>query len=190
MLIKPARIKPMRGVRRASAVRAAARCLLALGAVVALAACGFHLEGSLPTDQSMTVTRVESAQPHSEFFRALQDALRIRGTRVVSEHAAAPVTLKILEDNTGQRVLSVSARNIPREYEVFYSVRFTLEGTQGELIEPQSLVATRSYTYDEMRVLGKSAEEEQVRRALAADLARQVVRRLAAAPETPPAPAG
>jgi len=46
------------------------------------------------------------------------------------------------------------------------------------LIPSESLIVTRSYTYDETRVLGKSAEERDLRRALADDLVRQVLRRI------------
>jgi LPS-assembly lipoprotein len=106
--------------------------------------------------------------------------LRERGASVVSTEQEAGAILRILEDNAGQRILSVSARNVPREYEVYYLVTFSLEADGRALIEPESLVLTRSYTYDETEVLGKSAEETELRQSLAADLARQVVRRIAA----------
>ena len=90
----------------------------------------------------------------------------------------AGAVLRILEDNSGQRMLSVSARNIPREFEVYYFVTFSLEADGKSLIPAESLVATRSYTYDETLVLGKSAEEGVLRQSLAEDLARQVLRRI------------
>jgi LPS-assembly lipoprotein len=190
MLIMLSGIKPMQPSLRSEQCAAASwvRCLLLTGLVLSLAACGFHLEGALPAEQPIAVTHVESVEPHSEFFLALTDALSSRGVRLDQGNVATPVTLKILEDVTGQRVLSVSARNIPREYEVFYSVRFSLENGESRLLEPQSIVVTRSYTYDETQVLGKNTEEDVVRRTLAADLARQVVRRLAAIPASTPTP--
>ncbi len=81
--------------------------------------------------------------------------------------------LDIVSDETGQRVLSVSARNIPREYEVFYAVTFSLRVGTESLISNESLVVTRAYTYDETQVLAKAAEEQILRRALAEDLARR-----------------
>jgi LPS-assembly lipoprotein len=96
--------------------------------------------------------------------------------------------LKIIGDATGQRVLSVSARNIPREYEIFYQVTFSLTIGGDQIIEPESLVMTRSYTYDETQVLAKSREEQELRRSLAEDLARQVVRRIEAMGTTTAAP--
>jgi len=190
MLLILSGIKPMQpSLRRERCAAAISACrLLLAGLVLSLTACGFHLEGALPAGQAIAVTHVESVEPHSEFFLALSDALSSRGVRLDQGDAVTPVTLKILEDITGQRVLSVSARNIPREYEVFYSVRFSLETGQERLLEPQSIVVTRSYTYDETQVLGKNTEEDVVRRTLAADLARQVVRRLVAVPASNPTP--
>jgi LPS-assembly lipoprotein len=75
-------------------------------------------------------------------------------------------------------VLSVSARNIPREYEVFYAVTFSLRVGAESLISNETLVVTRSYTYDETEVLAKAAEEQILRDALAADLARRVMQRI------------
>ncbi len=92
--------------------------------------------------------------------------------------AADAAVLDIQADDTGQRVLSVSARNIPREYEVYYSVTFSLKVGGETLIDNETLVVTRSYTYDETQVLAKAAEEEVLRDALAEDLARRVVRRI------------
>jgi LPS-assembly lipoprotein len=120
----------------------------------------------------------------------MREALRMRGLEVVGTPEQAGARLIITEDNTGQRVLSVSARNTPREYEIFYTVTFALEAGDASLIEAESLVVTRNYTYDETQVLGKSREERILRRSLAEDLARRVVRRIEALADARAAPAG
>jgi LPS-assembly lipoprotein len=152
---------------------------------LALIACGFHLAGTGALPAAMQTTYVESEEPHSDFYSSLSDELRRRGLDLVDSRAEAGAHLIISQDSTGQRVLSVSARNIPREYEVYYAVTFSLEANGQALIEPQLLVARRNYTYDETQVLGKESEESTLRRALAADLARQVVRRIQAVAGAP-----
>lgn len=154
--------------------------LAAAGAAAAVAGCGFQLEGAGRLPESMAKTYVETAEPHSEFFGSLRETLRVRGSEVVDSAGDAGAVLTIVEDDSGQRVLSVSSRNIPREYEIYYIVTFTLTAGTQRLIEPESLIVTRSYTYDETQVLGKAAEERTLRRALAQDLARQVMRRIEA----------
>lgn len=162
--------------------RVAIRLVRPVPLVVALGlgACGFRLEGSAALPEQMARTYVDTSEPTSAFTDSLRAELRTRGLDVVEQADEATARLIVIEDATGQRVLSVSARNIPREYEIFYAITFALETDDGRVIEDESLTMTRSYTFDETEVLGKSREESVLRRALADDLARQVVRRIEA----------
>ena len=145
-----------------------------------VAGCGFHLQGAGSLPPTMARTYVDTERPYTEFLVTLTDVLKQRGAEVLTVPADGAAVLDITSDETGQRVLSVSARNIPREYEVFYAVTFSLRvGTQ-TLITDESLVVTRAYTYDETQVLAKAAEEQILRRALAEDLARRVMQRIQA----------
>ena len=152
--------------------------LLAVALAGAQAGCGFQLQGTGILPDAVATTYVESPQRYTEFHTRLIDALTARGVEVAETRAEAGAVLRILEDTSGQRVLSVSARNTPQEYEVFYAVGFSLEADGTSLIDNEFLVATRSYSYDPTQVLGMSAEEQVLREALAEDLARRVLRRI------------
>ncbi len=154
--------------------------ILACGVLAAAGGCGFQLAGAQSLPVAMQATFIETTDPYSDFYRALRTSLIRRGITVTPQRSTATAVLQILEDSTGQRVLSVSARNIPREYEVFYVVSFALQGESGALIENQEFIVTRSYTFDETLVLGKSLEQATIQAALAQDLARLVLRRLSA----------
>ncbi len=149
-------------------------------AALMLGGCGFHLEGLGTFPNAMALTYLESDKSYTDFYISMRNTLRANGSSLVSSPGEAGAVLKILDDSTGQRVLSVSALNTPREYEVFYAVTFSLQVGVQSLISSESLIVTRSYTYDETQVLGKSAEERDLRRALADDLVRQVLRRIQA----------
>lgn len=161
----------------------------AVGALLAasLAGCGFHLEGADALPDEMARTYLDTREPGSEFFASLREALRLRGAEVVESPEEASSVLTIIEDTSDQRVMSVTARNVPREYEIFYAVTFALEAGAEQLVEPQSMVATRVYAWNETEVLGKAAEERILRRALADDLARRVLRRIEASRRNPAA---
>jgi LPS-assembly lipoprotein len=163
-----------RGVRRG--VHASLAAVLSLAA----AGCGFQLQGAGTLPQGMARTYVDTQRPHSEFLVSLTDVLERRGAEVLTAPADGAAVLDISTDDTGQRVLSVSARNIPREYEVYYAVTFSLRVGTESLIANESLAVTRAYTYDETQVLAKAAEEQILRRALAEDLARRVLQRIQA----------
>jgi LPS-assembly lipoprotein len=161
-----------------------------LGLWLALSGCGFHLQGAGSLPPAMARTYVDSTRPHSDFLLILTDGLRQRGSDVLAAPNDTAALLDITADETGQRVLSVSARNIPREYEVYYSVTFSLTIGGQRVINDETLVVTRSYTYDETQVLAKAAEEEVLRHSLAEDLARRVVRRIEAIDTTAVVPTG
>lgn len=127
----------------------------------------------------MAVAYVETDDRYTDFNRALQDALRASGARLAADPKDAIAIVRILRDESGQRVLSVSARNTPEEYEVFYAVEYSVANRAGELIAPQQLELTRDYSYDTTAVLAKQREQAILREALARDLAALVLRRLA-----------
>jgi len=127
----------------------------------------------------MTVTYVDSKDRYTEFNQALRERLRTSGAKVTEHAGDATAVVKIIKDQSGQRVLSVSARNTPEEYEVFYAVEYSVVSGGNELIPPQKLELTRDYSYDTTAVLAKQREQAVLRAALAQDLAGLVLRRLA-----------
>jgi LPS-assembly lipoprotein len=140
-----------------------------------LAGCGFHLRGAPDIPPEMARTYIDTEDRYSLFYRKLSEQLQQTGVRLVDSPAAATAQLVILADETGRRVLSVSARNVPREYEVYYTVFYSLASGEEVLVEPQLKTLTRDYTYDETRVLGKAREEDLLREAIADDLVRLVM---------------
>lgn len=160
------------------------RASLVVAVLAAAQGCGFQLQGSGTLPTAMARTYVDTERPHSEFLMELTDVLKQRGAEVLARPAEGAAVLDITADETGQRVLSVSARNIPREYEVYYAVTFSLRVGTENLLTNESLVVTRAYTYDETQVLAKAAEEQILREALAADLARRVMQRIQAVDAT------
>lgn len=150
-----------------------------LCAALMLTGCGWRLQGTAKLSSVMTNTYVETADRYTDFSRALGASLRASGARVTNNRQEASAVVRILKEETGQRVLSVSARNTPEEYEVFYAVEYTVSSAGKELITPQRLELTRDYSFDTTAVLAKEREHAVLREALARDLAALVLRRLA-----------
>lgn len=155
-----------------------AGCLLA---GVALSACGFTLRGAALLPESMARVHLVADDMNSLLVLKLEQALRQAGAEVAPSPAAATATLRILDDIADERVLSVSARGQPQEYELFHTVRFALTSDDGTLVEPVTLTLTRDYFFDEQDILGKREDAEFLQDALAEDVARTIVRRAALA---------
>lgn len=145
-----------------------------------LSACDFHMRGREPLPPQMARTYLSADDRQSLFYRKLARTLADNGVQVVDSPVDATAVITVQDDDTGQRVLSVSARNVPREYEVYYRIRFSVEAGQEVLIPLQEQSLIRDYTYDETRVLGKAREEGLLRDAIADDLVRLVMFQLAA----------
>jgi len=144
-----------------------------------LAGCGFHLQGAFTTPAAMERTYISTTDRHSLFYRELRATLKSSGVNLVDSAADATATFTISFDETDQRVLSVSARNVPTEYEVYYTVEYALDSGSESLLEFQTLTLTRDYTYDSTLVLGKAREEDLLRDAIVDDLVRIVLKQIA-----------
>lgn len=151
-----------------------------IGIAALLGACGFQLQGALKTPPQMERTYIAADDRHSLFYRELRVALDSAGVDIVENSANATATLTISYDETDQRVLSVSARNVPTEYEVYYTIAYSLDSGRDNLLETQTLTVTRDYTYDSTLVLGKGREQELLREALVDDLVRIVLKQISA----------
>ncbi|MEO8444700.1 MAG: LPS assembly lipoprotein LptE [Gammaproteobacteria bacterium] len=157
------------------------RVLRSLCAVLVLLAsgCGFHFRGTADLSPRMEVIHIETADRYSTFYRELVAVLRRSNVRLTDDPAAARTIIRVLADDTGRRLLSVTARNVPAEYEVYYRVRFAVTVDGVEEVPAEQLALTREFAFDENRVLGKAGEEESIRDAIASDLVGLVTRRLA-----------
>ena len=152
--------------------------MLALGVGLMLAGCGFHLQGAVTTPAEMERTYIDSVDEYSLFHRELRLGLQAAGVELVDTPEQATAIFSILSDQTDQRVLSVSGRNVPTEYEVFYTVGYSLSSGGKVLLDPQDVTVTRDYTYDTTLVLGKAREESIMREAIVKDLVRIVLKQI------------
>lgn len=155
-----------------------ARSGLAAALAGLAAACGFHLQGSVELPTVMGNTYIESGNPDSLLTRKLVRALEDTGTVIASDRTAATAVLRLLKDDAGQRVLSVSPLGVPEEYELYHTVRFSLEGGGRTLLEPYETTVTRDYSFDPTDVLGKAQEAQNLEDAMADDIVQLVLRRL------------
>ena len=153
---------------------------LGLGAAMLLAGCGFHLEGRLPLPEPIRKPYIRASDQQSDFVQSLRRQMLISGAHPVDseDQASAVVVVDVLDDAVTPHVLSVSAQNRPTEYQVTYTVRFSVLAGGKVLLAPQQVSATRSYSFDESLLLAKEHEQAILRQAMGQDLADIVMRRL------------
>ena len=151
-----------------------------LAVLALLGGCGFQFRGAPAFPPQMAVTHVAAEDRYSPFYRELVAVLRRSDIQLTDDPSAARTVIRILDDDPGRRLLSVTARNVPAEYEVYYRVRFAVDVDGERVLPPEQLALTRDFAFDETRVLGKAEEEDVIREAIARDLVGLITRRLSA----------
>ncbi len=147
--------------------------------LVAMTGCGFRLAGSEPLPAVMAKPYLELKDSYTDFARAFERHLTDSGAVLQTSADSASATIEVTHDAVEQRVLSVSARNIPTEYELTYTVTITVRSAEKELLAPQVLSLSRDYSFDENALLAKEHEEDVLRVQMARELAIIATRRLA-----------
>jgi LPS-assembly lipoprotein len=145
-----------------------------------LAGCGFHLQGRQPLPAEFAYTFVDAKDEQTDFVQDLRKALIASNVNVIATKGSSGAVISVHEDELTERILSVSARNIPTEYELTYKVRFSVMSNGKTLIDKEEISATRDISFDEAQLLAKEREQEILSEALARDLVALVMRRLAA----------
>ncbi len=153
--------------------------LTALGLLgLLLTACGFHLQGHTPLPAQVKTPYLEAPDRQSEFVVSLRHDLLSNGAQLMQDKGKASAVISILQDQMTRRVVSVSAANQPNQYEITYTVRVSVTEGDKELLPPQELTTTRTYSFSEPELLAKGHEEDVLHQDMARDLADRVMRLL------------
>lgn len=159
-------------------IAALARLLGLMFATLLPQGCGFHLQGSQQLTHTLANARIDARDSQTDFYSALRASLLRSGAQLEGPDEGA-AHIRIIDDIASQKVLTVSARNIPTAFLLTYKVQFAVEYQGREVLPPESHTVTREYSFDETAVLAKEREREVLQQALADDLAALVMRRLA-----------
>ena len=160
-----------------------AQCgLLPLSAL--LAGCGFKLKGSqrLPLEGLPFDTLYLEAGRSASLVAVLRRQLATgAGIRLVDAPSEAQAQLELLRDERSRDILSLTGAGRVREYQLIQTVIFRVVGRDGEEWLPASSVTVRrDYSFDDAQVIAREQEEAMLVRDMEADLAQQIMRRLAA----------
>ena len=154
--------------------------LLAVLACAALAGCGFHLRSAVKMSPALAEAYLEAPDQYTDFHRVFADDLTAAGVHLLPQSDPTAVVIELQKDDSGQRILSVSARNVPTQYEVYYTVTFRVRVGSHELQPSQTISLTQDYVFDENALLAMDQQQAVLRQALARNLSALVMRRLEA----------
>ena len=159
-----------------------------------LAACGFHLRRPPELPVQMRAIYISGGGNSAMLVRSLRRDLETGSSQVVDDATLATAYLKISRVNQYSTLLAISSTGVPLEYKVIYQVEFSLLVGNVMLIEPQTLLLSRTYNYNISDAIGNQEQEEGLYSTMAVDMAQLITFRIEAAakaalqPPATPAP--
>lgn len=146
--------------------------------VAALCGCGFRLAGSDSLPAIMARPYLSLKDPYTDFSREFEHELKSAGAAPQLAREGATAFVEVTKDLVEQRTLAVSAKNIPTEYELTYTVTFSVKVADKELLVPQTISLSRDFSFNETLQLAKSNEADILRQQMARDLVSIAMHRL------------
>jgi LPS-assembly lipoprotein len=160
-------------------LRAAGAALVIATAAGGLVGCGWQLRR--PPTFAFHTLAFSGFQPGSPMAAALRRAMsESRGVTVVDSLAQADLVLEVIEDARDRGVVAVTAAGQVREMVLRAHFVFRVRHPDGRVaMEATRLEQRRELSTTEAAALSKEREEAELVRAMQADIADQVLRRLA-----------
>ena len=99
-----------------------------------LGGCGFRLAGSERLPAVLAKPYLSVKDPYTDFSREFERELKSSGALLQLGRQDATATIEVTKDFVEQRTLAVSARNIPTDYELRYTVTFEVKGHDDQIL--------------------------------------------------------
>ncbi len=147
----------------------------------ALAGCGWHLRGAMDAQlpPELATPYLQGAPLESALGSIVYRNMEQLGSSVVRSQSEASGVLA-LHDRLERRVVSLARNGTVDEYELHYSLTFSVRRPGGQvLLGPETVDLYRTYSYDPAQVLAKGNEEAQLRDEMMNAAVAQMLRRIA-----------
>ena len=154
-----------------------------------LTACGFKLRGAVRMPSQLDVVYIKDSLPPSTIYPMITETLKDKKVIIAdnpeearhkdAEPDKVTAILHLADENFQKRLLSSSKSNQIKEYQLNYSISFSVKSSDGEtLLSSQTVRLAREQSFDETQVLAKIEEQEELRHNMIQDAVRQMLRRL------------
>ena len=153
--------------------------------VLLLSACGYHLRGAweLPTGMKNVYLEGGSAQLREQFERAME----ISSVPLASSPETAGIIVKIFDEDSQRRVLSLNSGGAANDFELGYRFDYEIVDSKNKvLMARQPIDIKREYYNDQLAIIAKSNEEAVIRNEMYQQAVRTIVNRARVALEASP----
>ena len=141
--------------------------------------CGFHLRGMMDMPSWLSELGISVQKVHRDLGPELRQSLEAYAIHIKEPADQAQYLLILEQDFEEKRIISVSSSTTPRQFELRYTVQFSLESANGKIIIPSSRVtSTRVISVNSDRILGSNYEESLLKEEMRRDAVLEILERL------------
>jgi LPS-assembly lipoprotein len=144
--------------------------------LLTLASCGFHLRGMVELPPSFQHVFISAPPQGRSLVTSLDEQLQ--AYRVAKASCVSDAAFQIVIDDIQfeRQISNISSSTTPRQYQLFYIVKYHLIDTHGEHLIPNGLVkSNRLVSMNSERLLGSNFEQDFFLHEMEVDAARQIM---------------
>ena len=141
-----------------------------------LSACGYHFRGAFELPVSMKNIFLDggSAQLQAQFKKAMD----LSSIPIAASAEAAGIVIRIFDENSQRRVLSLAATGVANDFELGYRMEYEIVDAKDKvLMGRQPLEIKRVYYNDQMALIAKESEETIIKNEMYLQAVRTIVNR-------------
>lgn len=154
------------------------RLLLSL-CIVSLGGCGFQLRGTINLPPNFNNVAIISEDASNEISLSIKSQLQAYHVEIIPDATRASYILILEKDALQQQITSVSASTTPRQYQLIYTLTYSLlKNKDKPIVSSNSITVSRQLTVNNDRVLGSDYESSLIIKEMRRDAAMQLVMRL------------
>lgn len=147
--------------------------------ILLITGCGFKLRGMVDMPLWLNNIAIVTQQAHRDLMPMIKDQLQAYHRRVISDPSQATYILIIENDLSQQLLTSVSSSTTPRQYQLIYTVQYSVVNTNGTpIIASNRVTVTRQLTVNNDRILGSDSESAVIYHEMHRDAVIQMINRL------------
>ncbi|MGH8551706.1 MAG: LPS assembly lipoprotein LptE [Methylococcales bacterium] len=151
--------------------------VIVLGGV--LSACGFHLRGDVDLPLGMKSIYAQGFQPGSQFLTYLDQSLKHSDGHLTTQRQDAGLILNALNEQFERREVSLSQAGKTNAYGLHYVLTYELQNPDGTVIgQQQTITIDNEYFNPQIDVIGKSEEENIIRKEMYQKAVRNLLNRV------------
>ncbi|MGH8460759.1 MAG: LPS assembly lipoprotein LptE [Stenotrophobium sp.] len=152
------------------------RKFLISGVSLLLSACaGFHLAGSRPLPPELQTVYIDVIAPYQVSEPPVEVALRTliqrRGGTVLDHADGASAVIRLSNISETEQTLAIGTDGKALEYQLLTTMNYTVFNGNRILVAPDTIAASRIYSFNPLQVLANDAEEAHLREYIQQDMA-------------------